>query len=176
MKLVVEHGFGGASVAMISQHAQVASGYFYMHYTGKYEMVNAILHEVYLEVLTKFEDLMLSNQSFEVTVENIVRHFIEMANNEPEKIKFLYVLTNDYSFVLDKEIKENTYRIIRRLAEMGQKSGTLDPAITDDDLYLFTLTTIFQYINQYFKKHDSVTKIQETETRHLVYLVQKILK
>lgn len=41
MKLVVENGFGGASAAMIAIDAKVASGYFYMHYKGKYEMVNS---------------------------------------------------------------------------------------------------------------------------------------
>ena len=39
MKLVVEHGYGGASAALIAKEAKVAAGYFYMHYSGKYEMV-----------------------------------------------------------------------------------------------------------------------------------------
>ncbi|MCK3683917.1 TetR/AcrR family transcriptional regulator [Maribellus sp. YY47] len=174
MKLVVEKGFGGASAALISKDAQVASGYFYMHYKGKYEMVNSILQEVYAEVLVHFEDLIQHGYSFWETVEKIVRHFIEIANNEPVKIKFLYVLTNDYSFLLDKEIKENTYRIINRLREMGQASGDLDENISDNDLYLIMLATIFQYINLHFKRNE--TSIQEKETIHLLYLIKKLLK
>ncbi|MFV0593990.1 MAG: TetR/AcrR family transcriptional regulator [Draconibacterium sp.] len=174
MKLVVEKGFGGASVALISKDAQVASGYFYLHYAGKYEMVNAILHEVYQEVLVKFDDLVNQGYSFWETVEKIVRHFIEIANTEPVKIKFLYVLTNDYSFVLDNQIRENTYRIINRLSEMGNESGSLDRNITDDDLYLIMLATIFQYINQHFKRNK--TSIQEKETKHLLFLIDKLLK
>jgi len=175
MKLVVERGFGGASVALISKDAEVASGYFYMHYAGKYEMVTAILHEVYLEILDKLEDLLLDGHSFDITVEKVIRHFIEMANSEPVKIKFLYVLSSDYSFVIDQKIRENTYSIIRRLAEIGTEAESLDPNITDDDLYLLLLTTIFQYINQCFK-HKAITKIDEKETGHLIYLVKKILK
>ena len=174
MKLVVEKGFGGASAALISNDAQVASGYFYMHYEGKYEMVNSILHEVYNEVLVRFEDFVQHGYSFWETVEKIARHFIEIANTEPVKIKFLYVLTNDYSFVLDKEIKENTYRIINRLRGMGQESDDLDKNISDDDLYLILLATIFQYINLHFKRNE--TKIQEKETQHLLYLIRKLLK
>lgn len=174
MKLVVEKGFGGASAALISKDAQVASGYFYMHYEGKYEMVNSILHEVYNEVLVHFEDFVQQGYSFWETVEKITRHFIEIANTEPVKIKFLYVLTNDYSFVLEKEIKENTYRIINRLREMGQESGDLDGNISGDDLYLILLATIFQYINLHFKRNE--TKIQEKETEHLLYLIRKLLK
>ena len=174
MKLVVEKGFGGASAALISKDAQVASGYFYMHYEGKYEMVNSILHEVYNEVLIRFEDLVQDGYSFWETVEKIVRHFIDIANTEPVKIKFLYVLTNDYSFLLDQKIKKNTYRIINRLLKMGQESGELDENISDDDLYLIMLATIFQYINLHFKRNE--TKIQEKDTKHLLYLIQKLLK
>lgn len=176
MKLVVERGFGGASAALIASDAQVASGYFYMHYAGKYEMVNAILQEVYLEVLDEFKELVQHGNSFEAMVEKIVRHFVDMANSDPVKIKFLYVLTNDYSFVVDQQIRENIFRIIRQISELGNQSGSLDPKITDEDLFLVLITTIFQYINQYFKNHKQEAKIQEEETQHLLYLVQKILK
>lgn len=174
MELVVEKGFGGASVALISKDAQVASGYFYMHYAGKYEMVNAILHEVYQEVLVKFDDLVNHGYSFWETVEKIVLHFIDIANTEPVKIKFLYVLTNDYSFVLDNQIRENTYRIIKRLLDIGLKSESIDKNISEDDLYLIMMATIFQYINQHFKRNK--TNIQEKETKHLLYLIHKLLK
>ena len=176
MKLVVERGFGGASAALIASDAQVASGYFYMHYAGKYEMVNAILQEVYLEVLDEFKGLVENGNSFEIIVEKIVRHFVDMANSDPVKIKFLYVLTNDYSFVVDQQIRENIYQIIRQISELGKQGGSLDPKITDEDLFLILITTIFQYINQYFKNHKQETKIQEEETQHLLYLVQKFLK
>jgi len=176
MKLVVERGFGGASAALIASDAQVASGYFYMHYAGKYEMVNAILQEVYLEVLDELKGLVQHGNSFEIIVEKIVRHFVDMANSDPVKIKFLYVLTNDYSFVIDQQIRENIYRIIRQISELGKQAGSLDSKITDEDLFLILLTTIFQYINQYFKNHKQETKIQEEETQHLLYLVQKFLK
>lgn len=176
MKLVVERGFGGASAALIASDAQVASGYFYMHYAGKYEMVNAILQEVYLEVLDEFKELVQHGNSFEAIVEKIVRHFVDMANSDSVKIKFLYVLTNDYSFVVDQQIRENIFRIIRQISELGNQSGSLDPKITDEDLFLVLITTIFQYINQYFKNHKQEAKILEEETQHLLYLVQKILK
>jgi len=176
MKLVVERGFGGASAALIASDAQVASGYFYMHYAGKYEMVNAILQEVYLEVLDEFKELVQHGNSFETIVEKNVRHFVDMANSDPVKIKFLYVLTNDYSFVIDQQIRENIFQIIRQISVLGKQAGGLDPKITDDDLFLILITTIFQYVNQYFKSHKQEPTIQEEETQHLLYLIQKILK
>lgn len=176
MKLVVEKGYGGASAALISKDAKVASGYFYMHYASKYKMVNSILHEVYLEILDKVEELVKQGSSFEETVEKIVRHFIDIANNEPVKIKFLYVLTNDYSFVLDEEMRGNMYRIINRLCELGKKTGKLDTKLTEDDIYLILVITILQYINQFYKKNSNEKKLEEKEASHLLYLIDKLLK
>ena len=71
MKLVVERGFGGASVALIAKEANVASGYFYLHYISKYEMVNSILQEVYSEVFGRFDEFIQHDFAFFETIENM---------------------------------------------------------------------------------------------------------
>lgn len=176
MKLVVKHGFGGASAALISKDAGVATGYFYMHYKGKYEMVNTIFQEVYQEFIVFFEELEPHNMSFSDSIETIIHRFVKMANAEPIKVKFLYVLSSDYSFAIDPNIRENNFRVIRKLKERGQKANFLDPQITEDDLYLILFITSIQYINQLFKKSSKGVKITETEEKHLFYLITKFLK
>ena len=173
MKLVVEHGFGGASAALIAKDAQVASGYFYMHYKGKYEMVNSILQEVYQEVFSEFESLMQQNFSFPELVEKMVHHFVGFANKEPIKVKFLYVLISDYSFVIDQETRENTYEFIGKLRHLGQQSESLDPAINEDDLYLILFVTTIQFINLSFK---GTGKISNKEINNLLYMFNKFLR
>ncbi|WP_346862225.1 TetR/AcrR family transcriptional regulator [uncultured Draconibacterium sp.] len=176
MKLVVERGFGGASAALIAKEAEVASGYFYMHYKGKYEMVNSILQEVYQEVFGEFEVLIEKELSFSETIETMVRDFVRMANAEPIKVKFLYVLTNDYSFVIDQTIRENTFEIIRKVKEFGQSSNALDAAISEDDLYLILFINTIQYINQRYKNSKQKVKISDADVDHLLYLFNKILR
>lgn len=176
MKLVVERGFGGASAALIAKEAEVASGYFYMHYKGKYEMVNSILQEVYQEVFGEFEGLIEQNLSFSETIETMVRDFVQMANAEPIKVKFLYVLTNDYSFVIDQTIRENTFQIISKVKEFGHNSNALDASISEDDLYLILFINTIQYINQRYKSSTQKVKISDTDVDHLLYLFNKILR
>ncbi|WP_346858786.1 TetR/AcrR family transcriptional regulator [uncultured Draconibacterium sp.] len=176
MKLVVERGFGGASAALIAKEAEVASGYFYMHYKGKYEMVNSILQEVYQEVFGEFEVLIEKELSFSETIETMVRDFVRMANAEPIKVKFLYVLTNDYSFVIDQTIRENTFEIIRKVKEFGQSSNALDTKISEDDLYLILFINTIQYINQRYKNSKQKVKISNADVDHLLYLFNKILR
>jgi prepilin-type processing-associated H-X9-DG protein len=176
MKLVVEHGFGGASASLIAKDANVASGYFYMHYKGKYEMVNALLQDVYQEVVNKFEELTRNGSTFSNIIEKMIRHFFSMANAEPIKLKFLYVLTNDYNFIIDKEMHDNIFKIINVLMFDGHSSGELDKEINQQDLYLMVIINTIQYINQCYKNSDNPVIFKKKEEDHLIYLISKVLK
>jgi AcrR family transcriptional regulator len=176
MKLVVEHGFGGASASLIAKDAKVASGYFYMHYKGKYEMVNALLHDVYQEVVSKFEELTNNGSTFSDIIENMIRHFFALANAEPIKLQFLYVLINDYSFVIDSEMRDNIFKIINVLVFDGYSSGQLDKKVTESDLYLFVIINTIQYINQCYKNAGKQIIFEKKDEDHLIYLTRKILK
>ena len=176
MKLVVEHGFGGASASLIAKDAKVASGYYYMHYKGKYEMVNALLHDVYQEVVSKFEELTNNGSTFSEIIENMIRHFFALANAEPIKLQFLYVLINDYSFVIDSEMRDNIFKIISVLVYDGYSSGQLDKKVTESDLYLFVIINTIQYINQCYKNAGKQIIFEKKDEDHLIYLTRKILK
>lgn len=176
MKLVVEKGFGGASASLIAKDANVASGYFYIHYKGKYEMVNALLHNVYQEIVSKFEELTNTETSFSNIIENMIRHFFSMANAEPIKLKFLYVLTNDYSFVIDKKMYDNIFKIINILMFDGHSSGQLDKKINQSDLYLTVIINTIQFINQSYKNSSKHVVFKKNDEDHLIYLINKILR
>jgi AcrR family transcriptional regulator len=176
MKLVVERGFGGASASLIAKDAQVASGYFYMHYKGKFEMVNTLLQDVYQEVVDKFEELTNNGSSFNNTIEKMIRHFFRMANAEPIKLKFLYVLTNDYSFVIDQGMRKSIFGLIEKLKEQGYASGELDTQINENDLYLTVIINTIQYINQYYKNSPKKIVFRKGDEDHLIYLTNKILR
>ena len=176
MKLVVERGFGGASATLIAKDADIAAGYFYMHYKGKFEMVNALLQDVYQEIVNKFKELTNNGSSFNNTIEKMIRHFFSMANAEPIKLKFLYVLTNDYSFVIDQKMRESIFKLIKNLKEQGHSSGELDKVINEDDLYLTVIINTIQYINQYYKNSPGGVVFEKKDEDHLIYLTNKILR
>lgn len=176
MKLVIEHGFGGASVSLIAKDAEIASGYFYMHYKSKYELVNTLLHDVYQEVVSKFEEITREDLTFGEIVEKMIRFFFSMANEAPVKLKFLYVLTNDYNFVIEKEMHDNVYKILNVLTFDGHSSGQLDKEIQPADLYLAVIINTIQYINQCYKSAKKEVVFQKKDEDHLIYLTNKVLK
>ena len=176
MKLVVEHGFGGASASLIAKDAEVASGYFYLHYKGKYEMVNALLQDVYQEIVNKLEELTNSDSSFSNTTEKVIRHFFKMANTEPIKLKFLYVLTHDYSFKIDQKMREIIFNLIGKLKELGHCAGELDKALNEDDIYLSVVLNTIQFINHQYKNSSKKVIFKKADEDHHIYLTNKILR
>lgn len=176
MKLVVEKGFGGASASLIAKDAGVATGYFYMHYKGKKEMVDSLLTEVYQEMYVKFGELSQQGLTFQAISENMILNFIDMANANPVKIKFLYVLTHDYSFVVDPQIREKIFELLVQLKQLGHGSGELDPKIDEEDLYQILILNILQAINVVFKKQKKRNSFDSQETEHLIYLTGKLLR
>lgn len=176
MKLVVEHGFGGASASLIAKDAKVASGYFYLHYKGKYEMVNALLQDVYQEIVDKLEELTNSDSSFSNTAEKVIRHFFKMANTEPIKLKFLYVLTHDYSFKIDQKMREIIFDLIGKLKELGHSTGELDKALNEDDIYLSVVLNTIQFINHQYKNSSKKVIFKKADEDHHIYLTNKILR
>ncbi len=176
MKLVVEKGFGGASALLIARDAGVAAGYFYMHYKGKKEMVNSLLQDVYHEMFTKFEELSSQQPAFNTITESMIQHFIALANSNPVKIKFLYVLTHDYSFVVDPIIKESIFQLLIQLKNLGHESGELDKEINEDDLYQILIMNVLQSINLVFRKQKTKNSYKNQDAEHLIYLTRKLLK
>jgi AcrR family transcriptional regulator len=175
MKLVVENGFGGASAAMIALDAKVASGYFYMHYKGKYEMVNSLLQEVFQEAAYKLDELLKTGHSFSQIIEEIIDHIFQMAQNDQVKLKFLHVLSNDYSFVIDEEIKVEVFGYLKKMKELGQSSNVIDPTMTEEDLYLYLIVNTIQYIDLHFKFFSVNGELTSENRNHLLYIIRKIL-
>ncbi|MBK6285485.1 MAG: hypothetical protein IPF54_25000 [Draconibacterium sp.] len=99
-----------------------------------------------------------------------------MANNDPVKLKFLYVLTHDYSFVIDKEMRENINMLIQNIKEQGHASGELDKMLNEDDIYLCVILNTVQFINQQYKKSSKDIIFKKKDEDHLIYLTRKLLK
>lgn len=176
MKLVAENGYGGASAALIAKDAEVAVGYFYLHYKGKYALVNSLLSGIYNEFATKLNELINEGSSFDALIENIIDFYIDLANTEPVKLKFFHVISNDYRFKLDPDIRDSIFSLINSIVKIGQKEDALDKNLTIDDLYMYLVINIIQHINQRFKHSDAFYTFKKSDKDHIVYLVNKILK
>jgi hypothetical protein len=86
------------------------------------------------------------------------------------------VLTNDYSFLIDEQLRSNVFLKIEKLKELGQATHLLDEHISEDDLYLILFVHTIQFINQRYKKTKQKVSITNADVEHLLYLFNKFLK
>jgi len=175
MKLVAEKGYGGASASLIAKDAKVATGYFYLHYSGKYELVNSLLSEFYNNIVEKLNELINHGSTFNDLIDSLIHYFFQLANEEPIKAKFFYVISSEYNFRMDDATRKSMFSFISKIMKLGQKENLIDSKITEMDMFLFTVINTIQYINQQFKHTKELVGFTETDVDHYKYLMHKVL-
>ena len=176
LEMVVQKGFGGASISEIAKLAGVAEGYLYRHYKGKTELVNDLLFSNLNEIIDKLEKFLDSNSSTKDIFEQLIRLLFDMANNQPEKIKFLYVLMHDYNFKVLESQRERIFNLCTRVKEKGQTSGELNVSFDEEEIYLLAVVYPIQFINLRFKSFFNKSLLSEIEIKKVLKICLNLIK
>ncbi len=169
LEMVVLKGYGGASISDIAHQAGVAEGYLYRHYKGKIDLVNDLLFSNLNELIQKLESLLANHHSVPEIFSQLTLMLFDLANQQPERIKFLYVLMHDYNFKIQEEQREKIIALCRQVLETGKKSGEISSDIDEEEIYLLGVAYPIQFINLHLKSFFNQTNLGEAE-------VKKVLK
>jgi AcrR family transcriptional regulator len=168
LEMVVQKGYGGASISEIASMAGVAEGYLYRHYKGKAELVNDLLFHNLNELIHKLESLLDNNHSTREIFEQLTRTLFDLANSSPERIKFLYVLMHDYNFKIQDQQREKIIMLCRQVREIGQNSGEISADTGEEEIYLIAVAYPIQLINLHLKNFFNRTSLGEEEVRKVL--------
>src|SRR5665648_279581 len=94
--LVVQNGYGGASISSIARRAGVAEGYLYRFYASKQELVTELLYTKVAQIIEKLAFLLNSCTRIKEVINELIGELFKMASDSPEEIKFIHVLMHDY--------------------------------------------------------------------------------
>ncbi len=177
LKLVVEKGYGGASIAAIAKKAGVAEGYLYRFYHSKYELVNDLLFSGLNELMDNL-DMLISDPLLSVkdAFEKLIRSLFEMAEQQPEKIKYLFVLMHDYNFNIHPEQRKRIFDLCRKVKNKGVKKGEILSTVDEETIYVFAVMIPIQFINMRFKNFFEKSSIGEREIKKVINMSIKILQ
>jgi TetR/AcrR family transcriptional regulator, repressor of fatR-cypB operon len=163
IEMVVSKGYGGASISEITRLAGVAEGYLYRYYKSKSELVNDLLYQSLNEVADKLEKSLDSEHSIKEILGQLIRMLFESANKHPEKIKFLYVLMNDYNFKIQEGQINRIHGLTKRVMDIGHASGEISKLIDEEEIYLLGVNYPIQFINLRLKGFFKQATIGEPE-------------
>ncbi len=142
VKLIVEKGYGGASISSIAKKAKVAEGYLYRFYKSKEELVGDLLNSKINEIADNLEASIQQSKSFDEIVELLIRGVFKIARKSTNDIKFIYVMMNDYSFSVNSNLKERIRLLCIEANDKGRELNQLDSLISVEELYMFAVIWI----------------------------------
>jgi len=175
MEIMAESGYDGMSIAAISQKAGVSSGYLYLHYSGKEELIldiiesnfyvlkDRILYGINAQVQTVYE-----------YVYNIIDNFFELANSDPILAKFITKLVWEKNppTKAQEQQKKEMHEIAETILFLGRKTGELDPQTTYKEIELVFFTLPFRYIELEFEENKN-KKFTKEEVKRLTEICMK---
>jgi TetR/AcrR family transcriptional regulator, repressor of fatR-cypB operon len=176
MQMVVSKGFGNASISEIAKKAGVAEGYLYNFYKSKTELVESLLHQLINELTDKLDALLNAGLDITTVFEQLIKELFSMANAQPEKIKFLYVLMNDYNFKIQESQRERIFQLCKEVKEKGIQSNEIRADIDEEEIYLIGVTYPIQFINLRFKNFFNRTEIGAAEIEKVLRICKNSLK
>lgn len=152
IKLIVEKGYGGASISSIAKKAQVAEGYLYRFYKGKEELVSDLLNTKVSEIANKLEESIEKGQSFDEIIASLIKNIFSIAEKSEDEIKFIYVMMNDYSFSVHSNLKQRIKELCMEAINKAKQLNNLNYQIEPEDLYMFSVIYPIQFINLRLKE------------------------
>ncbi len=161
MELIVENGYGGASISSIAKKAEVSEGYLYRHYSGKKELVDYLLNSRIKEVGENILGYLEAHDNSELIMDKLLQGICDMGTDNPFQIKFLYVLMNSYNFRISDEINDFMRDICLRIMEKGKNDGFVYKDIRTDHFFTMMIIYPIQYINlrlKNFFRNDGFTQ------------------
>ncbi|PWJ44301.1 TetR/AcrR family transcriptional regulator [Sediminitomix flava] len=133
IEMVVDKGYGGASVSAIAKKAGVADGYLYRHYPSK----QALVQDLYISYIKDFKSNILeqseNNDDFEDVLFAIIMNIFRLANEAPSRAKFLNMLMNDYTFLMSEDFLRSIPESLEKLCEVGKAKGCVSEDITTEE-------------------------------------------
>jgi len=176
IELVVQNGYGGASISAIARQADVAVGYLYRFYGSKYDLISDLLDDKLKDIAGYLEIMMEQCNTIQQVITPLVTYFIEMAKKQPHHIRFIYTLVNDYRFSILPNQHKRIHSLCSQLLNIGANTREISPNFNEEEIYLMTVIYPVVFINVRFKHLFSDATLSDEDKERMVSLCMSALK
>lgn len=175
VELTVHLGYGGASISAIARKANVAVGYLYRFYAGKYELVSDLLDEMIRGITGQIEETLTHCSSIRQVIEPLVSYFFELADSDPHRIRFVYSLINDYRFSIQPDQQKHIQMLCSKVLSLGKAKGEVQPKLGEEEIYLMAVIYPIEFINVRFKQLFQQQPLSESDRQRVIDLIMASL-
>lgn len=176
IELVVEKGYGGASISSIARKAGVAEGYLYRDYTGKQDLIEDLLYSRINILIEKLESLIDTCSETHEIIQLLYQKIFNIAIEYPDHIKFIHVLMHDYNFQISAEQRKKIKELSSKVLLKGIENKEINAEINEEDIYLMAVVYPIEFINMRMKKFFGMNTWTKTDLSRLTNFCINTLK
>ncbi len=176
MQLIVDKGYGNASISQIAKMAGVADGYLYRFHKSKEDMVNALLYEKIGSLIEEMERLAHSNTSIKSMFTTLIETIFDKATQDKNTVRFLYVLMHDYNFQVNPDQRLQIKHIIDLVIKKGQETKEISPETTHEEVFYLTIIYPIVFINLRLKNFFGLANWNASDRQRVINFCIKSLK
>lgn len=175
IKVIVERGYYGATIAQISKEAGVSDGYLYRHFSGKSELVK----ELYIERMGYFHTIILEAIRKKNSVKEVLLDAYQFLNETVQEdantIAFIFILDHDHSFEFPDEVRDGFRKIGQELYEMGIVTKEISESRTIEEIVALVFGIPIKLIEMRRKSIIVDDPISEKDIKSMVEICLKAL-
>ncbi len=176
IRVIVERGYFGATIAQISKEAGVSDGYLYRHYPGKAELVK----DLFIERMGYFHTVILEAIRKESTVKAILfdtfQFLIDAVNEEADSIAFIFMMDHDHNFEFPDEVRKGFRAIGEALADTGRRTSEISIERSVEEILTIVFGIPIKFIEMRRKSVVIDDPVTEKDIGNLVNICLNALK
>lgn len=147
LELVVEKGYGGASISAIAKKAGVAEGYLYRFYSSKQDLVTSLLRTNINHLIVRLNEFLGLHQNIIKVIELLIGELFLLAETVQDEIRFIHVLMHEYNFQISASQREEIKILCEKIIAIGIRPGDLNPDLTVEEVYSMVIIYPIEFIN-----------------------------
>ncbi len=140
-KLFLQHGIKKVSIKTIAAAAGVSQVTIYNHYHGKNELVEIVVENIINKLITQYQEVINSPNSFMIKLELILKLRIEAISNGSWYLLSAAAADINIRQKIEHSLGVMLKKINHQLVQQGKKEKIINPAIESE--------TIEQYIEMF---------------------------
>ena len=176
VSMIVEKGYGGASISAIAAKAGVADGYLYRHYQSKTDLVRDLFNESMAMFFNYLQEELENYSTFPDFVTRYHLGLLNVIHTNPDNAKFFIQLINDFTFEIDDDSKSFIIDLCRRILERGQGGNEISPECSLIDIYTIVVIIPLQVFSLYLKGFFGNVALDETIATMVTISSLKLVK